>query len=222
VKDNTDKMQAPLSGTRTFRYAFVSATAGIYELPIVRLAYFNPDSNTYGVVSAKPGKIQISYAEKKQNAKDLPEAKENIGDVNKKASMIAATIVGVGLITVLLVLLLRKKKQPIEKAIVKPELPSLDEMFKPATMLIAGDEKEFYGFLYRTAWAWLGLRFHLSGSTISKRELLLATAEQDRSTIDELTILLGHCETGMYTTATLQDDKEALLERIKFLLKQLE
>ena len=100
---------------------------------------------------------------------------------------------------------------------------SIDEILKPAYLLIPAADKDFYAVLYQSVWKYLGSYFHLQGSEMNKYTLVKKMLDAGKSPelINNLHQVLEHCEAGMFTNATLEEDKEALLVKVKKLLEEV-
>lgn len=223
VNDQLDKLAVPLAGSRTFRYAFVSARPGRYILPALSLSYFDPGSRSYQKAFSHPVEINIQNRDKLQVAE--PASKTSIEVINKKAGRIAAIIVALLVGLTLLYWLLPGKKiisQPQPETIKDP-LPPVGEILKPAQVLVPAADKDFYNILHQSVWSWLARRFKLEGTGMSKQGIMLAmeASHIDADTIRELQAVLTHCETAMYTNASLEEDKQAFIEKIRQLLYKI-
>ncbi len=220
VNEAVDKASVPLAGTKTFRYSFVSSRPGTYKLPVIKFSFFDPDTNRYKTVAADPVSLIISNKEK-SSVVPVAEQKEPIGAINKRASFIAAGIVGLLLLGVLLYWLFQKKpaKTSAEE---KPVIvyPSAAELLQPARLLVPAADKEFYSALQQAVWNYVSPRLRLTGSNMNKQVLAMKLAERDYPSAALLQIL-EQCEAGMFTNATLGEDREILLEKTKSVLESI-
>ncbi len=220
VNEAVDKASVPLAGTKTFRYSFVSSRPGTYKLPVIKFSFFDPDTNRYKTVAADPVSLIISNKEK-SSVVPVAEQKEPIGAINKRASFIAAGIVGLLLLGVLLYWLFQKKpaKTSAEE---KPVIvyPSAAELLQPARLLVPAADKEFYSALQQAVWNYVSPRLLLTGSNMNKQVLAMKLAERDYPSAALLQIL-EQCEAGMFTNATLGEDREVLLEKTKSVLESI-
>lgn len=220
VNEAVDKASVPLAGTKTFRYSFVSSRPGTYKLPVIKFSFFDPDTNRYKTVAADPVSLIISNKEK-SSVVPVAEQKEPIGAINKRASFIAAGIVGLLLLGVLLYWLFQKKpaKTSAEE---KPVIvyPSAAELLQPARLLVPAADKEFYSALQQAVWNYVSPRLRLAGSNMNKQVLAMKLAERNYSSAALLQIL-EQCEAGMFTNATLGEDREILLEKTKSVLESI-
>ncbi|MBN8673006.1 MAG: protein BatD [Chitinophagales bacterium] len=220
VSESTDRSTVPLEGTKIFRYSFVSSKPGNYTLPAIKFSFFDPDTNRYKTIAATPASLLIS-TEDKTKAIPVAEEKESITAVNKRASLVAAGIVVAFLLIVLIYWVIQKKPKKIvteEKPVVV--YPSVDKVLQPAYLLIPAADKDFYAVVQQAIWKYISPRLSLSGSEMNKQALSQRMAEKNYSPVVLLQVL-EHCEAGMFTNAALEENKEALLEKVKTALGEI-
>jgi hypothetical protein len=224
VTDNFDNSVVPLKGTRTFRFPFVANTPGIYEIPELDFSFFNPDTNKY--VSLKTPALRFSVNNREKSKPVLPTVvkKESITDINSRASMIAGIIVLVFVLAVVSFMIFRGKEKP--KAVISDHSKmqvSPEELLRDAYILIPASEKDFYSVLHQSVWKWLASEFNLSGTLVSRQELAtrMRNAGNDEKVIEDMLGLLASYEAGMFTNASLDDDREELLNRTRSMLRNL-
>lgn len=222
VKDFLDKTSVPLSGERSFRYAFASGQPGAYELPAVAYEYYDTDSNRYKTISTKPIKVAVSNKEK-EAVVEQPK-KTSIKAINKKVSLIAAGIIVMAVI-ITLVYWLRQKKEVVKEPLPGEKLPvriSVEELLQPAVLMIPAADTDFYKALQQATWKAMEQHFVLNGNH-SKAALisLLKKQETAQADIDALTSLLSQCEMGIFTNAELGEHKETVVENARELLKRI-
>jgi len=211
-EDKLDKTKTPLSGSRTFRYPFVCTREGGFEIPAISYAFFDPDSNQYKTVTTKP----VRFLVKGELVKEVKagENKKSISSINSKASLVAGGIVA-GLFLVVLGYWLFRKKEPVVVRVdeVLVNAPSVEEQLQEATQLAVHNDPAFYKELHRVIWQKLGQYFGLEGTNLKKTTLFSILAEKEINTeiISAITNILTECEAHLYTTASLESDKEKLL-----------
>jgi hypothetical protein len=220
VSESTDKSTVPLEGTKTFRYSFVSSKPGNYTLPAIKFSFFDPDTNRYKTIAARPASLLIGSEEK---AKTIPvaEKKESIAAINQRVSLVAAGIVVAFLLFILIYWVIQKKPQKIVLE-EKPGVvyPTVDEVLQPAYLLIPAADKDFYAAVQQAIWKYISPRLHLRGSEMNKKALSQRMVEKSY-TPAVLLQLLEHCEAGMFTNAALDENKEVLLEKVKTVLGEI-
>ena len=224
VTDKFDNSVVPLEGTRTFRYPFVANTPGNYELPGLDFSFFNPDTNKYISATTPALKIAVTNRLKPAPLVTTIEQKESITDINHRVSMIAGIIVVLFVLAAVSYLILRgkeKSQSPISEKSNMDTLP--EELLRDAYILIPASDKDFYSVLHQTVWKWLASEFKLSGTSVTRQELAsrMKNAGNDEKLIDEMLEMLGRYEAGMFTDATLDDDREELLDRTRTILRSL-
>jgi BatD DUF11 like domain len=222
VKDSLDKTMVPLTGSRTFRYGFVCANAGTYNLPSVSFSFFDTDSNGFKTVSTAAVQVTITNEEKKNIV--VEETKTSITEQSEKASRKAIIIVVALVILILLYQMLKKKpKLVVVEKKVEVVIPTVKELMEPVYAVINEDHL-FYAQLQKTCWVFLSQRFHLSGSTMNKQVVKnkMATAGIAEETTQALLSVLEKCENGIFTAAQLDIDKQNLLQQTNAILESIE
>lgn len=218
VRDSLDKTKLPLRGHRTFRYAFICNSPGLYQLPPVELSFFDPRNNIYKTISTIATPVEITNEEKKSSK--AIEKKESIASKNARASRVAAVIVFLLVIIALTYWILHKEKPvPVVKQ-EKASLLSIDEELTSMGHLIDLTDKEFCSGLQQFIWKNLGSRLDLEGSVVNK-EILFSKLKKERvgdEIVSNLQKILTDCEMGMFTGAALDINKDKMLAETKEVL----
>lgn len=219
VTDKLDKKLSPVSGSRSFRYSFVSNTPGDYTIPSISFVFFDSDSNRYKTLSTQPLQVTVDNRLKETAPKLATYSTE--GESRSWWLIIVILLILASAIGVLI--WKNKKPQPSSgKAAVVPER-------KPSGVFLAAarehvHEPGFYQHLQSGIWQFVGDRYQLTGSSMSKSNLLSVLRQRQTSEADqqELLQLLQETETGIYTIASLDHDREVLLSRAEELLRKLD
>jgi BatD DUF11 like domain len=222
VKDNLDKTTVPLTGSRTFRYPFVCAAAGAYQMQPVSISFFDTDSSMYKTASSVVLQLTVSNEEKHTVVKE--EKKESIAESNARASKTAAGIVILAVIVVLLYWIAHKKPPaPVIKEQKTVTIP-VDEILQPASLLTSATDKEFYTALHQSVWNYFSTRLGLQGSEMNKENLVVRLQQKNipENLINKLRAILTECETGMFINASLVTDKNGLLQQTKDILESID
>ena len=223
VKEAFDKSTTPLTGSRTYRYPFFSATAGEYTIPAINFSFFNPDSGVYKTVTT--GVLQVKIDNKKADSANI-----NQSEVNTTVIKNNYWLIGGGILLFLggLFWFFKRRKINAEKKQVQPvkregDFLSVKEILAPASLLIQAGDKTFYAALRQSIWNYFEFHFNLSGSEMSKENIV---AKLKESKVDEgLTIaimdILHQCEAGLFTNASLAADKTILLDKAQKVLEKV-
>ena len=119
---------------------------------------------------------------------------------------------------------IKNKKEPAQIMVKEePVLVSADELLQPAIQLLGATDKEFYTELHHLLWQYLGDRLGLQGSEVNKETLVKKLQEDniDEQWIRRLQHILIICEAGMFTNASLGNDKNKLVQDTKGLLDEM-
>lgn len=221
ISDSLDKSKFPLKGSRMYRYTFVCVKPGKYQVPPISFSFFNPSSVDYKTVSSAEVDVEVGNEEKTTPA--IANKKVSIAQKNARASRIAGIII-ISCLLAVLIYWIRYKKEPAgteeEKKIV---LPGIDEILAPAEELVSGDSKTFFSSLHQCIWNYLAIHFKLSGSEMSKKILsdTFALRGVNNQYVSEVISLLEQCETGIFTTAYLQEDNQSVFVRASNTLEKI-
>jgi hypothetical protein len=219
VTDKLDKTICPVSGSRSFRYSFVSNTPGTYTIPALRFVFFDTDSNRYKTLTTQPQNITIDNRLKEAAPKLATYSTE--GESRSWWLIIAIMLILASAIGILI----WKNKKPEHQEKAAAAAPVIKS---PASFLASArehlHEPAFYQYLQSGIWQFIGDRYHLTGSSMSKQNLLSVLKQRQTPEADqqELLQLLQETETGIYTVASLDHDREMLLSRAEQLLEKLD
>ena len=229
ITDLFDNRNVPLSGSRVFRYPFISSAPGTWIIPSVRFSFYNTDSNKYRSISTGSNRVTVSNKEFKKKETATPASREkpiSIEAVNKKASRIAFTLVALLVVSVVIYLLYKEKNNKKETQLIIPEvkLPSADEVFEPLSIdeNIAGDN--FYPLLQQSTWKYLTQLYNISGTEMNKNVLAKKMAQHgnDQQLIDDTASLLTQFETAIFTKMETEENRQELVDKTKSVLKRIQ
>jgi len=223
LKDELDKTSLPLSGTRTFRYPFVCATAGTYELPPIAFSFFNTDSNTFSTVVTKGIKAVVNNIEKKSIASS--EGKTSINAASENAARTAAIIVAILVLSILAYWSVKKKETPkVISEVTPPALPSIQSLLAPAVAANAEGSPAFFREIHQAIWNFLQQRFGFTGSEMNKQVVLtrMNAAGINSSISTQLMSILEQSEAGIFTNAIIDEDREVLLNTTMEVLENID
>lgn len=220
VIDELDKTKVPLTGERIFRYPVVCAAAGTYILPAISFSYFDKDSNSYKTLSTQ--KLPLTVINRERPPLPQEEHKISFAEQNERAARTAALIAAAAVLMILIYWIAgsKDKKKNTEPAVTQPVLPSVDALLQPA--LDIADENEFYKFLQSAIWQFAAQRFGLTGSDMTKQVLgrKMNDAIPDSSLAIQLIAILEKCEVGIFTRASLAENRELLLQQTREVLEK--
>jgi hypothetical protein len=227
IKDSIDRLQVPLTGSKTFSYAFVSGKAGAYEIPALEFSFFNPDTNHFEKLATMPLKLIVTTKEKE---------KDKIIETRNKTRVLTINYWWLGLFLLVMLFILgtllwmnARNKNKAEKKMAEESLPvqppiSVDSLLATPQMMAAMDDKRFYKELYNSIWEYFRKKITISGIGISKPALIaiLKNSGIESTIIIDLITVLQDCETILYTDAMPGEPKEQLINRTRALLKTID
>lgn len=224
IKDSLNKLSSPLTGSRTYCYPFVATTPGKYIFPAIIFSFFNTDSENYKTITTVPFQLHID------NKRVNSVAAFNERRINKRISQNKYWLIGGGIVLLFgsLFWYLRKGRVIMGKSKILPTAMkvyslSVNEILAPASLLIKADDQTFYSSLQHSICDYFGFHFNLSGSEMNKENIAgkLKESKIDEVLIDDIKNILQQCESGIFTNANLEVDKNLLLAKTKDVLEKI-
>ncbi len=221
VKDEIDLTSSPMKGQRYFRFHFVPSKEGRYTLPSIAFSFFRPDSNQYKEVHTKAVALEVTAASTERKGL-LKLLKKDDGGLAWWVIALAALLVIVG--ALLISLKFRRKEdgsgQPVVKA---PAHIPVTELLQKSAALSLTNDPAFYIELRNAIWLFFSSRLGISGSGLNRSGLRKLLEEKAIPVDDrlELSAILDHCETGMFTNLSEGDEKGRWLVRAEQNLERI-
>jgi hypothetical protein len=224
ISDSLDKNHSPLMGAKMFNFGFVSAKQGSYQLPAMSFSFFDPATNSYKNLTTPAQQLYVTQEEKTTAPVNTGEKKTSIADTNRKASLVAGSIIIASVLVALIYWFSRKKDtKPIASTQPAIQYQSPAELLANAYMLVPAADNSFYRVLQRAIWDFFRQHFDFAGSAMSKESLATKLGEKriDPSLKARIMNVLQHCETGIYTGFVENENREVLMNDIKDALGQV-
>jgi len=215
LNDNLVTRNVPVSGTKSFRYAFTADKAGSFTIPALKFSYFDPSAEVYKTLSTQPLGFTVSAGKGTRRSNivsDLPAKKEddNFFSLPSVIGLISGAL-GIALLVWLLSGKRSKKHDLAKKEIVQKDIsPIINEEQIPARQnpleeteacLYREDCIEFYQILNRELRQFLAHEFSLNEKDISSKTIM---SVMDKSGIENEVMLslqsfLQEIEWQLYT-----------------------
>ena len=228
VTDTLNKAWVPLTGQRSFKYVFVGDKPGWHTIPEISFSFFNLKSKTYKTVSTKPLTIFISSKSKTENKRIVSESRPKRSG-NRFAWWLSATAALAMMLGIFL--WLRNKRNAIQKLKEQDKtnegsssLRPIEEILRPAHLTLEGEDKIFFRELHQAIWNYLNIRLQLSGSQMNKELLstILMSKNINRDLVEELIEIIRQSETGIYTSAHMNLNKQEFFQKTGKILEAIE
>lgn len=233
VREAVNKYAFPLTGSKTFEYAFAAPDTGDYTIPAIRLPYFDPVSATYQTAASEPLMLHVIPGVTKEELHSRTEKlPENTGASIPRHYYFFGVLVMLIVCWVLYQLFqLRKSrrraltgKQHTAVAPVEKRVPAVHELLAPArTALEAGDTAACYRALEPALWQFISLHFDVPPSSLNKQQAgaRLTAGGATPELVNAFFAVLQECEWAAYAAAGGADDAGNLLKRTEEVLLQL-
>ncbi len=233
-KENINKANSPLGGSKTYSYSFSCTKSGKYILPPVKLSYFDPAANMYKTVQTDPIHIQIHHASRRKSTPVAAVPTTLIAGGWEKNRL---WIIGGILIGALGIYFLMQKKRTVKRApvlvktepVMNPaksiEEPALliDPLHESKELIGTGDYGKFYASINRAIWKAVSDKLQLPASELNKFYISAALRSKgwDDEEIIQLKNLLNECEMKLYTPEYSSSDVERTLEEAEWVTGKL-
>lgn len=139
VKDNVDRKQVPMQGSKTFSYPFTVSKAGTYTIDSITFSYFDPASSSYQTL--RTAALQVNVKKGKGIPQNSLVNSTNTSKTNdlfsNKTELITGIVLVAGIILVILLVLMKRNKKgnDLEKDI------EVDDLKNEAETAVAQKEK---------------------------------------------------------------------------------
>lgn len=224
VTDTLNAHLVPLTGQRSFKYPFLSDQAGRFMIPAVSFSYFSLKTQSYKTVSTRPISVHVGPATRKD---DRPTITTVVS--NSRSNVARWVIIGfvlalfVGFLFAISHGLTRRKGATTSGTTIDPAdfAISVEEILKPAYLLVDAEDKTFYAALNSCIWNYVNQKFQLSGSQMNKdivRKVLLDKGVE-AGMVDDLVEVVQQSQRGIYTNAQLNLDKNEILQKARRILE---
>jgi len=243
VKENIQISGGTVRGTKTFSYPIIAQADGRYQIPAVRMGFFDPKAKSYYTLEAGPftctatgcGQAAAAVAGQstglkvlatdiahiKADRQTLPGAGLDLGRAGWAIYLFSLTVLGGSLAW-------RKHQERLardrgyarrlrSKSLVRQRLRSSQQYLKK------NDLKNFYGELYRAIMGYIGDRFNLDVGSLTREQLRqrLMTAGLEQVKTEELIGLIDQCEAVRFSPGSGRLEPQKLLEVTRRVLEGL-
>jgi hypothetical protein len=118
----------------------------------------------------------------------------------------------------------KKTKNKVAEPETMPAKLSVADILKPLQLSPVMNDKGFYALLRGCIWNFFTIRFGLSGSQMSRLNLLAVMHQKniDEKSREDILDILQECEEGIFTDATAPLDRPALFARTKTVLEKID
>ena len=236
VKDNVDRKQVPMQGSKTFFYPFTVSKPGKYTIDSIEFSYFDIGSSTYKTLHTNPLQLVVTKGKGiPHNGLSGPSNSSDAGEFISTRTEIIAGIVLVALVILFFLFVSMKRnknKDDLEKNIQVDDLKNEAESAStqkekqqfiipenPLTgaheKLIAQDSMGFYHTLDASLRKYLSRKFKVPASELSKKRV---NEELDKCNVSlntslMLTSLMDEIEINLYAPASHVNQLNSVFEK---------
>ena len=193
VKDDVDKKQVPMSGSKIFSYPFTVSKAGKYKIDSISFSFFDPETFSYKTLKTATLEVDVKKGKGIQNNSLANNSQTNTGLGNifsNGIELIGGIVLAAGIILLIIILLIKrnKKEGSLEKSIKVDDLENAaqtaiakkeeekfsvreDPLAQVHERLLAKDSKGFYHTLDASLHKYLSAKFNVPTNEMSKKRL---------------------------------------------------
>lgn len=232
VKEDINKYAFPLSGSKTFEYAFAAPDTGDYTIPAIHLSYYDPVDKKYKKASNEPITMHVLPGVKKNDAEaEAMRAKKAPGIQPQYYWFACIVLVIIGSIVYQVISLRKGKKKEIAKVQApapvqeKPSSQTIAAgLLKKAKFAIQHQQAPvFYHEIEQALWQVVADNWKVLPSKMNRHHITQLLAEQQvpAETIQNFSAILNECEWALYTPGHSVSSMEIMVEKTEALLVEL-
>lgn len=238
TQDNTHIDANNVGGSVTFKYSFIPAETGSFEIPDVKLVYFDPASNSYKTATAKGYHINVekgSASQKSQKAMkyDASLQKVSVNDLKKGNTPLVYGfgywlwfIIPFALLVVALAYSAFYRSQHADMAKLQSKRAgkmARRRLRKAYNCMKQGKNTEFYDEMLAAMWGFLGHRLKMPTSELTRQNVsdVLASRGVREDIVNATISLLDDCEFAKYAPSPQSGDMHNIYEKGVELIQNL-
>lgn len=228
-----------VSGSVKFDYSFMPMEQGVFEIPEVKLVYFNPSSGRYETATARGYRLEVargSESEKSQAALAFSSGLMKDNDTLRKVYVPYVYTFSYWLFwyiipfIVLVVIIILYRKHLAEQSDLialrsKRAAKMARKRLKKAGMcLTSGKTSRFYDEMLKAIWGYLGDKLKLPTSELNRANVqqLLSDRGISEESQNRVLRLLDDCEFSKYSPAQADSDMKPVYDEGIATLNELE
>lgn len=230
TQDNTQVGANNVSGSVTFKYSFIPTETGSFEIPDVKLVYFDPSTNSYKTAVAKGYRISVgkgSASEKSQKAMRYDAAlkevslkslkKNHTPMVLKLGYWLWFIIPFVALIVALIYSAIYRHQHADMEGLKSRRAGKMarKRLHKAYLAMKQGKSSEFYDEMLSAIWGFLSHRLKMPTSELTRQNVtdVLVSHNVPESTAKSTIAMLDDCEFAKYAPSAQSGNMNHIFER---------
>lgn len=237
VKEEVDKTNYPLSGSKTFTYTFIPKDTGTFLIPAISFSYFDPADARYKTETADSFRLEVTPSTRKgRMIGKLFRPAAPGAPVHWLGTVPVGVLVSVAAVLAVAALGFYKWKRPTSQkrkpavqveSQVKPlqaALPELPYSLENARRAMeAGESQRFFSEVNNTVWKELTARVQVPSTELNKFNVVNRLQQKGASAalIQQLQSVLSDCEIALYTPVHSASDMNQTLVKAETFINEL-
>lgn len=227
-----------VSGSVKFDYSFMPMEPGNFDIPAVKLVYFNPSTGKYETVAAKGFMLKVARGKESSKSQAAlafsSRLMTEVGHLSKNHIPLVYQFVYwlwfiIPTLALLVVVFLYRKHLAEQADIVSLKSKRAAKMARKrlrtaGSCMADGRTTQFYDEMLKALWGYLGDKLKLPISELNRANVqgLLEESYVPEPTRDKLLELLDHCEFAKYSPQRADADMKPVYEEGISTLNELE
>lgn len=226
-----------VSGSVEFTYSFMPVETGTFDIPPVKLVYFNPETNRYETVETHGYNIKVgqgSASEKSQTAKHFESKLQPIGKLTYPSHpwfsgflyWLWYILPSVGFIIAVIIYRSYIKSHADMESLRSRRAGSMarKRLKKAATCLKRGDSEAFYDEMLHALWGYMAHKLKMPTSELTRDNIrgMLTSHKVSESLADKSIALLDECEFAKYAPSAHRDNMQTIYNEGSEVISALE
>jgi hypothetical protein len=246
ITETTDKTVCPITGTKTFEYAFTPKASMSFMLPSFQWTYFDPASASYKVLTTTSVVVKITNmvvaSNKNKNVSAKQPTTEAVSGWHFNGERYVKWVLLILLLAAFVMVMI--KYTAGRKKILVPATPELmpakasinptpsstpntvveTPLAKVALALAQSDNIAFYNELSYAVWKACAEKLAIDSSQLNKSLVILKLEEKKMSTtvVQQFEQLVKNCEMALYAPTHADSDRQATFKLAESFMQQLQ
>jgi hypothetical protein len=248
VVDNIKLTATGTSGSITYTYPFVARAAGVFTIPSIEFSYFDTATKEYKTLHTEPYTIEVKEDGTTSAIAPAPASYGNYGGpmrqldrdirfihTGKLPKTTAATFIltplywlvvvaMVALFVVLFVVLrkrIRERNNTVARRMRHADKVAVQRLRMAERFMNQGDRHGFYDELLRALWGYIGDKFNIPVSGLTKEKIReeLYRRNVAEATAEQFCEIISRSEEAQYAPSATSDMNEVYAEAVEVMSK---
>jgi len=249
IKESISKKSYTVNGSKAFEYLIIPRGGGSFQMPDISFSYFDIQRETY-ITRTQDGPLVTvegtamdprNYTGTGLNKEEVALLGDDIrylktgkmisandsGNIITKPLFQALAWLPVFLALFLPIIYSRRKRIRGDAVLMKSKKAHKEasrRMNAARKLMHSGDDKAFYNEVVKSVWGYLGDKFDLPNTELSRENsrTVLSGHGISANLVEEITRLIDICEMAIYAPMAIRESKDDIIKKVSELIGELE